>query len=183
MSLIQEFQAFLSKEPLLLFLSIALLPGLGFPVSILFTIAGVVWGTSIQSCLIVIVALAINLTWTYWLMRSPIGGLARSLIPEKWLMFLKPEKSGALKLILLLRLTPGMPLFVQNYVLGLLRVPFLTYLPLSLFLSSLWACGFVVSGGAIFRGQIGRAIAGFSLLVVAVVVTKLIKHYSTASKS
>src|SRR5687768_8978267 len=100
MALLKEFQTMIAGHPLLLFLSIAILPGLGFPVSILFTLAGVVWGTSFESCLIVIAALAINLTWTYWIARSPLGGILRSWIPAKWLHFFTSEKSSGIKMIL-----------------------------------------------------------------------------------
>lgn len=179
MPYLQDIHMLLSEEPLLLFLAIVVLPGIGCPVSFLFTLAGIVWGTSVKSCLLVIAALALNLTWTYFLARSPVGTWLRSRLPAKWQAFFEAVQGSGFHAILVLRLTPGMPLFIQNYALGLLRVPFLRYLPLSLLLSSLWACAFVVSGGAVFRGNIGYAIIGASLFIIAVIVRKFLRRYSS----
>ena len=91
MWIFKEILAIAASQPWLLFLAIAFLPGFGFPVSLLFAAAGMVWGTSLSSCSIVIAALAVNLTWTYWLTRSPVGDWIRSKLPAKWLKFLDTE--------------------------------------------------------------------------------------------
>lgn len=67
----------------------------------------------------------------------------------------------------MLRITPGVPLFVQNYTLGLLGVPLLHSLVIALPICGLYTSGFVLTGGAIFKGHIGLIIAGFSLLAAA----------------
>jgi uncharacterized membrane protein YdjX (TVP38/TMEM64 family) len=179
MPYLRDLHTLLSEEPLLLFLAIVILPGIGCPVSFLFTLAGIVWGTSVKSCLLVVSALALNLTWTYFLARSTAGTWLHSRLPAKWQGFFEAVQGSGFHAILVFRLTPGMPLFIQNYALGLLRVPFFRYLPLSLLLSSLWACAFVVSGGAVFRGNVGYAIIGASLFVIAVIVRKFLRRYSS----
>lgn len=183
MWILHEIQAIAASRPWLLFLAIAFLPGVGFPVSLLFAAAGVVWGTSVSSCAIVIAALAVNLTWTYWLTRSPFGAWFRSKLPGKWLKFLETEKGGAMRILLAVRITPAMPLFIQNYLLGLLRIPFQIYLPVSLVFNSLWACAYMLSGGAVFRGQIGYAIAGGSLFIVAILLSKIVSRYLSVRRS
>ena len=173
----KEWLLIIQSNPWMLFFAIAILPGLGFPVSLLFTAAGAVWGTNVTSCGIVIGALAVNLTWTYFVMQSPLGQWIRSKSPAKWLRFLETDRGGAMRVLLAMRIAPGMPLFIQNYLLGLLHIPFAIYLPVSLFFNSLWACAFMLSGGAVFSGKIGYAIAAVSLFVMLIILTKLIRRY------
>ncbi len=173
----KEWLLLIQGNPWMLFFAIAILPGLGFPVSLLFTAAGVVWGTNLTSCSIVVGALAVNLTWTYYVMQSSLGKWIRSKIPAKWLRFLETDRGGAMRVLLAMRIAPGMPLFIQNYLLGLLHIPFAIYLPVSLFFNSLWACAFMMSGGAVFRGEIGYAIAAASLFIMLIILTKLIRRY------
>ena len=81
------------------------------------------------------------------------------------------------KLALMLRITPGVPLFVQNYTLGLLGVPLLHSLAIALPISALYASGFVLTGGAIFKGHIGLVVAGVSILAAASIGINLARKY------
>jgi uncharacterized membrane protein YdjX (TVP38/TMEM64 family) len=76
---------------------------------------------------------------------------------------------------LVFRITPGIPFFLQNYVLGLARVPFRTYFIVSLLAQTAWTFGFVISGGAIFEGNFGLAITGCCLLTVATLITQSVR--------
>jgi membrane protein DedA with SNARE-associated domain len=61
-------QDFLRERPLWLFLALVVLPGLPVPTSALLFLAGVVWrDRPVEACVIAIVAMTMNLTWTYWL--------------------------------------------------------------------------------------------------------------------
>jgi uncharacterized membrane protein YdjX (TVP38/TMEM64 family) len=84
-------------------------------------------------------------------------------------------KNDHIRLILILRLTPGIPLFIHNYILGFFRTPFLLYLPLSLLLAGSIACGILLTGGAILQGKVGAAITGISLIVVGVLVIRILR--------
>jgi uncharacterized membrane protein YdjX (TVP38/TMEM64 family) len=80
-----------------------------------------------------------------------------------------------LKALLLMRLTPGIPLFVQNYLLGFLHVPFRLYLPVSMACSGLISCGIVLSGAGVAGGNFMPIITGVGLIVVGVVVVRWVK--------
>jgi uncharacterized membrane protein YdjX (TVP38/TMEM64 family) len=177
----RELISIIQANPSLLFCSIAILPGLGFPVSVLFAAAGVVWGTNVKSCSIVMSALALNLTWTYYVMQSPMGCWIRSKIPAKWLCFLDADRGSAFRILLAMRIAPGMPLFIQNYLLGLLKIPFAVYFPVSLLFNSLWACAYMLSGGAFFSGRSGQAFAAISLFILIIILTRLIRSYLAKS--
>jgi uncharacterized membrane protein YdjX (TVP38/TMEM64 family) len=50
---------------------------------------------------------------------------------------------------------------------------FRPYLLVSIPTTSLWAAGFVITGGAIFKGELGWAITGVAILIVLVLVTRM----------
>ena len=80
-----------------------------------------------------------------------------------------------LRLILILRLTPVLPFFLQNYTLGLFRVPFRLYLPVSMGCSGLITCGVVLSGAGVAKGNLTPIITGVALIGLGLVVVQWVK--------
>ena len=122
-----------------------------------------------------LLALALNLSWTYFIAAYPARNLIEKILRNTTIKIPDLPKKDHLRLILILRLTPGIPLFIHNYILGFLRTPFKLYLPLSLFLSGGMCTGILLTSGALVQGKAGAAIAGVSLIVVAIVVTKMLR--------
>jgi uncharacterized membrane protein YdjX (TVP38/TMEM64 family) len=116
------------------------------------------------------------MTWTYWLAAYPARGLMEKLLARSTLRIPKLPKNNHLRALLLLRLTPGIPLFVQNYLLGFFRVPFRLYLPVSMGCSGLIACGIVLSGAGVAGGNFMPAITGVGLIVVGMVVVQMVRQ-------
>ncbi len=56
-------------------------------------------------------------------------------------------KANALSVTLVLRLTHGIPFFVQSYILGLAEVPFVFYMVVS------WTCNLPMAIGAVVLRQ------------------------------
>jgi hypothetical protein len=54
-------------------------------------------------------------------------------------------------------------------------VPFVSYLLISVPINGLFVTGFVLTGGAIFEGQIGLLILGISILIAAALTIKIIR--------
>ncbi|HYD83513.1 MAG TPA: hypothetical protein VEA63_05660, partial [Opitutus sp.] len=82
-------------------------------------------------------------------------------------------------LAIVVRVTPGIPFFVQNYLLGLAGVPLGKYLLVSCIISWSYTVGFVVFGDALLHGKGKMALLAVSLLVAAAVITHwLRKHYA-----
>jgi uncharacterized membrane protein YdjX (TVP38/TMEM64 family) len=80
-----------------------------------------------------------------------------------------------MKVILLCRLTPGLPLTLQNYILGCARVRFSRYLLGSLPIQ--WACAvaFVVFGDSITHSSVWAWTTGACLLVAMALLIKLVR--------
>ncbi len=169
-----ETLAFLRHHPYLLFFAIVLLPALPVPASPLLILSGIVYGSQFGmpvACAITILGLVLNMSWTYAVAAGPARALVERLMRRLEVHVPKLSTGGAFQLILIMRITPGFPFFLQNLVLGFLRVPFRLYLPMSAALTSIFAIGFVVSGGAIFKGNFSLALLGVVLVVLAITLT------------
>jgi uncharacterized membrane protein YdjX (TVP38/TMEM64 family) len=170
-------ESFLMERPWWLFAGLVVLPGLPVPTSALLLLAGTVWrDRPVAACGICIVALALNMSWTYWVAARPGRGLVEKLLTAGTLRIPVLPKDNHLRVVLLLRLTPGVPLFVQNYLLGFLQVPFRLYLPLSLACSGLISCGIVLSGAGVAGGNLTPMITGVGLIVVGLLVVQILRQ-------
>jgi uncharacterized membrane protein YdjX (TVP38/TMEM64 family) len=173
----QSAEGFLMDRPWWLFAGLVILPGLPVPTSALLFLAGTVWrDRPVAACAICLLALALNMSWTYWAAARPGRGLVEKLLAAGTLRIPTLPRDNHLRAILLLRLTPGVPLFVQNYVLGFLHVPFRLYLPVSLACSGLISCGVVLSAAGVAGGNFMPVITGVGLIVVGLVVVQMVRQ-------
>jgi uncharacterized membrane protein YdjX (TVP38/TMEM64 family) len=166
---------FLKENPWALFVVMATLPGLGFPSSATLMLFGVVvaphYGLPAALAL-AIFAQSLCSIWTYGLAAGPVKRLLRRyLLRERAL----PEmnKHNAVRLGLILRLTPGIPYALQNIMLGIMGMRFRDYLLVSIPTTSLWTVFFIITGDAIFKGQLGWAITGLVILIVVILATRM----------
>ena len=67
--------------------------------------------------------------------------------------------------ITLIRLTPGVPYFVQNVILAVADLDLLRFVVLSVALQMIYVTGFVVLGRSVFEGRGTWALAGLAILV------------------
>lgn len=167
--------SFLKENPWVLFVVLATLPGLGFPSSATLVLFGVVvaphYGMPAAVAL-AIAAQSLCSTWTYVLAAGPLKRLLRRyLLRERALP--KMSEHDAVSLGLILRLTPGIPYALQNIILGSIGMRFRDYLLVSIPTTSLWTACFVMTGGAIFKGQLGWAITGTVILIVVILATRM----------
>ena len=172
-----QTENYLIERPWWLFAGLVVLPGLPVPTSALFFLAGTVWrDRPLTACAICLAALALNMSWTYWVASRPGRGLVKKLLAVWALRIPELPKGNDVRLILILRLTPGLPLFLQNYVLGFFRVPFRLYLPLSLGCSGLIASGIVLSGAGVATGDLTPLLAGVAVIVLGWFVVQRIRR-------
>ena len=163
----KETEGFLMARPWFLFAALVLLPALPVPTSALLFLAGTVWrDRPLMACAICLLAMALNMTWTYWAAAGPGRGWVVKLLSV--MGFKSPElpKGNDLRVILLMRLTPGFPFFIQNYLLGFFRVPFRLYLPVSVGCSGMISVGVVLSSAGVADGNLVPVISGVALIVV-----------------
>ena len=168
-----------NAHPALLFLALALLPLVGVPASPLIIAAGVRLGTGAGFALVV-AALLCDFSLGYWLarrwMRAPLtrwlagrGHVVPVLAPADEAQF-----------ILLFRITPGIPLSVQNYVLGLAGVDFTRYLLISLPVQAVYALTFVWFGNSLADNAAWKLALGVALLVAIGLAVGLLRRWLKA---
>ena len=168
--------------PVAFFGLMAVLPGLGCPLSIFSLSAGPVFGPVMGVPTVIALAslsLAIKISLTYclarWVLRPWIERLC------VWLDYRLPvvppvDYRG---LVILVRVTPGSPFVFQNYLLGLAAIPFGTYFVISWVVSTLYACAFILFGNALMEGKGRVVLMAVSLFVALTVAVQLIrKHYA-----
>lgn len=169
---------YLVKHPAALFWSLVFLPGLPIPTSALLFTAGVVWRQQpLMACLLCLLAMLLNLTWTYWLAAGPARKLVERMLAATSIQIPDLPRGDHLKLILIMKLTPGIPFFFQNYLLGFLRAPFHFYLPISMLCNGIIGTGIVLSGVGLADGKLMPALTGVSLIAVGAVLTQMIRGW------
>lgn len=169
------FESFVLQNGFWLFLAIAILPGLILPVAPFLTLAGI-WGDEHGpwlSCLYCAFALTFNLVWTYWFARKTGRSLIEKILSKTKYQLPEKPSENLVQWALVLRLTPGVPFIFTNYGLGLLRMPFSTYLLVSIPVLAFTGCGYVLAFAGIFGGNWAYLWGGTSMVVVMFLLGRL----------
>jgi uncharacterized membrane protein YdjX (TVP38/TMEM64 family) len=164
--------------PGVFFVAMAFLPAVGFPLMAFTLAAGPVFGPTMGTGWVIgwsLTAVMVNLLLTYWLANRAFRPLATRLFA--WFGFKLPDSTsgGAWQLALIVRLTPGPPFWVQSYVLGLIRVPLVPYLVVSMLVMAGFIVALVAGGEAAVQGNGRLAIVAISVLLISVAVLQLLR--------
>ena len=181
----RQGQSYLSEHPLLLILALATLPGMGAPLTPLLLLFGIVMGPRFgmpMTCLIGIATMSVCTTWTYLLASGPLRGFLKNRLLKKWKLPELSDKS-ALRLGLIIRITPGIPYPLQNVALGVMGMRLKPYLIVSLPIQSLYTIALIVTGGALFEGNAGIALTGVLLLIAIVLATRMLRNRSNTQQT
>jgi uncharacterized membrane protein YdjX (TVP38/TMEM64 family) len=168
--------------PWAFFAAAAVLPACGAPLTAFTVLAGEVFAplmTLMGVIAAMILALVANLALTYWLARFALRPVLAKLAERYGYKVPRVTKANALSVTLVFRLTPGIPFFLQSYILGLAEIPFGLYMLVSSLCISPMAVGTIVLGKGIFNGNFRMVgIGTFVLLVATLLVHWLRKRYA-----
>ncbi|MES1166408.1 MAG: VTT domain-containing protein, partial [Pseudomonadota bacterium] len=124
-------------------------------------------------------AVTFNFLLTYGLARWALRPLVEKLVVRFGYKLPEVEAGDSADLVLILRLTPGIPFFVQNYLSGLAEVNFRKYALLSCLIVWPFNAAVVVFSDAVIHGRGRLAITAGMLLVAVGAATHLArKHYA-----
>jgi uncharacterized membrane protein YdjX (TVP38/TMEM64 family) len=171
-------QVAMLRHPVVLFLALVILPSLPIPTSALYFTTGVIWREHpVMACCLSLSSMILNLSWTYWLASGPARRVVQKLLIKTRYILPSLEADGQLRLVLILKLTPGIPFFIQNYIAGFIRVPFKSYMGLSLLINGIFVIGIVLSGVGIGGKNFLPALTGLSLIALSAVLVVIIREY------
>jgi uncharacterized membrane protein YdjX (TVP38/TMEM64 family) len=172
--------------PTAFFLSMAFLPAVGVPMLAFTLTAGSAFAGLLGMPMVVglcLVATVVNLVFTYFLARRALRPSITWLVQRLGYKMPRVADGDSTSLIVIFRVTPGIPFFAQNYLLGLAEVPFVRYMLISCALSLPQTVGFVIFGDALQHGKGKLIIAAVGLLVAAALVTQLLRKRYAARNS
>ena len=167
--------------PLAFFLAMALLPACGVPQLAFALTAGPAYGEKLGMPLVLalsMAALTANLVLTYFLARRALRPPLEKLVARLGYRLPQVGAGDAADLIIILRVTPGVPFFVQNYLLGLAEVPFGKYVVISCLTTWTFNFAFILFGDALLHGKGKIVLVALSLLLALTAATHLVRtHY------
>jgi uncharacterized membrane protein YdjX (TVP38/TMEM64 family) len=178
----QGLEIIRNAGPVAFFTGMALLPAAGVPMLAFSLPAISVFGERLGTGLVVLLSLTavtVNIALTYVLARRGLRPLLEKLVARLGYRLPQAETGDAADLIVILRVAPGVPFFVQNYLLGLANVPAGKYLLVSCLIAWPLNIGFLLFGDALLHGKGRLALVSISLLGALTAVMHLIrKHYN-----
>lgn len=160
--------------------AVAILPALGCPVSPLYLLVGTrgPWVAVPGLAL----AVAVNLSLSWILARTILRPLLTALVARRGLRIPELRPHNRLRVTAMVRLTPGLPLFLQSTLLALAGVPYIPYFLLSFALQYPIALAMALLGDAFAHGGYATAIAGGGLLIAVFIALRLVRERLNASK-
>ena len=175
-----------ARGPWAFFVAMAILPAVGFPVLAFGLTAGPAFSESLGMPTVVacaLIAITVNFLFTYALARRALGPILSKLLVRFGYKLPQVEAGDSTDLVMILRLTPGIPFFVQNYLCGIAGVQFRKYFLISCLISLPLNAAVIVFSEAVVKGK-GRTIMSAGMLVLAIVAaTHLVrKHYAKKQK-
>lgn len=173
--------------PVAYFGAMALLPALGMPASFFVLpavgIFGPQFGTT-TAVLLALGALTFNYCLAYGLARRGLRPLLTVLVTRLGYKLPEVESGDATDLMILLRVTPGVPFFVQNYLAGLGEVPFGRYFLISGLIVWPLNTAFLLFGDALLHGKGKVALLSLCGVVALTTLLHLVRrHYERRRKA
>jgi uncharacterized membrane protein YdjX (TVP38/TMEM64 family) len=173
--------------PTAYFLAMAVLPAFGMPLLAFALPAKVAFGVQLGTAGVLacaLAAMAANLLLAYWLARFTLRPRLTRLLSRLGYRLPPVAAGDVTDLIVLARVTPGVPFVVQNYLLGLAEVPLARYMVVSCLVSGAHTTAFVLLGDALQNGRGKLAVAAIGLLMAFAACTHLArKHYGKRQAS
>lgn len=173
--------------PVAFFSAMAVLPAVAVPLSPFSLTAGSVFAAELGMPLVIalaLLAITINMVGTYFLASRALRPVLEKLVARLGYKLPQVEEGDAADLIVILRVTPGVPFPVQNYLLGLARAPFGQYLLISCAVQWSFNTAFILFGDALLHGKGKLAMIGLGVLLALTAGTHLVRrHYERRKKA
>ena len=163
-------------NPIVYMISISVLPAFGVPVSLFYIVSGLAY--DLNTALVVSsIGIMNNLLLTYWLTKSFLHKPIQGFLLKKGFPRVKVPAEEVLKITLLIRILPGLPFFLQSYLLGIISIPFLPYFIISILTQFMWAVLYIIFGNALHESSWGFVISAILAIVVFGLIINILSKY------
>jgi|GEM_PF-2406362 uncharacterized membrane protein YdjX (TVP38/TMEM64 family) len=145
----------------------------GLPVMPFFIAAGAMWG--IEGLPIVLLALLIHFFASYYIARGILRPLAEKFFKKFESKMKLPDAAtiGPIKLILLVRMIPGIPLVAVSYGLAALwDIPVMVYVFVSLFTQLFWATASMLVGASLMKNSAVMLVCACAVFAILIVISR-----------
>ncbi len=161
--------------PLPFFAALALLPAVGVPPTPFFILAGATFSGWVNLFGITL-ALAFNVALSYAIVHSVLRGWIERLATRARLRLPTPQPHHALRYAILIKLAPGVPMFLKNYLVGMCGVSFPQYFAVCFGISAAYAAVFVYLGESLSEPRLGNILVALGLVLVLILLFWLLRR-------
>jgi len=153
----QDWVESFARFPWVLFLAIAILPGLGVPNCPMLILCGTIMTAAFgvpEAIGLAVAAVIVNILWTWWAAAYPLRSFLMDRVEPRVAQHVKSHfqmsEKNVLAITFFLHVMPGVPLFIQNYFPGVHRLSYWKYLAIAIPIQSLYTALIVGTSGQIF---------------------------------
>jgi len=165
---------FLENVPLIFYsLVIFILPIIFLPVTPIFVLASARPESYIVLLLYCWLGVTLNIFASYFISKR-FGAFLRKELGKRKIHIPSVPVYEQYELTFLMRMIPGNPLAIQNYVLGIANVPFKKYVLVSLPIQYVQIAAYVYFGEGVFEGGLSKLMLGASVLFVIAIIARML---------
>ncbi len=160
--------------------SMAVLPAFGFPISPYYLTAGEAFAPQMTMPGVLAAAMVANtvqFAFSFWLAHRALRPLVERLLARSNYRVPQVKPENETTVAVLTRVTPGPPLCLQSYLLGLSGVRFRTYMWVSVVVQGVMGSAFIVFGKTLMSGEGKKALIGLMVLVFAIALVQLVRKH------
>jgi len=173
--------------PAVFFTAMALLPACGVPMLTFVLPAVAAFGPelgTVNVVLLALTALTLNYCLAYAVARRGLRPLVQWLVTRLGYKMPTVQSGDAVDLLVLLRVTPGVPFVVQNFLAGLAGIPFGKYFWVSALIAWPINLAFLLFGDALLHGKGRAALLTLCAVVALAALLHLVrKHYERRKRT
>jgi uncharacterized membrane protein YdjX (TVP38/TMEM64 family) len=163
--------------PIVFFGAMSILTVFPVPLTPFYVTAGTLYGV-IPSLLWIPPAMMLNNLIAHSITKGVLRPWLQSIVAKRGVSIPTLEtKRDQTIFIVMVRITPGIPYFMQSVILGLAGVDRLRFLILSISVHMIYVVGFVVLGRSAFDGNFGVAIGAIALIIFVSVGARFVKRW------
>lgn len=151
-----------------------LLPIFILPITPVYFAAGASGANIMFVILLCYVGVVLNMAFSYFISRK-FAVFVRGILTRRGVEIPHLKKISDGDFVFLVRMIPGNPLCIQNYLLGLTGVDFKMYMIVSMIVQAFHVSGYIYFSEGIVRGDFAAFILGASLICVFIAAARILK--------